>query len=367
MDDDDRRRAPLERGASTQQRIFAQLRRLVASPGFIYTLAHVAFQDFFLDQMRDATAGEWQQRLSADELTLVSGLAAAHGIYVETIPGPDVQRRQVEQLRTLLWELQQVVRKPIEERMWSQLSSPTAVLGEGRDRNQRFPTAADMVEPIFYSGLGAHDFQYLELAYERYWRDADWLAENVELSIDQLAKVAVELKHLREMRADAQQVVTGHVERCLAELAVLSFRRRDLSFLTDRQFDSFVERFVTVPGELKFVPDTVGAMNDLEFKPIVRIGPDRYFMPSGFHLAKSVYDNPCFWMRSDPAYADRADAHRGQAAEEIATRLLESVFGDGVYRDVLVKEGNDTVTDIDVFSRCRRQGAGSAGQIEATH
>ena len=121
-------------------------------------------------------------------------------------------------------------------------------------------------------------------------------------------------------------------------------------FLTDRQFDAFVARFVTVPGEMDYVPDTVGAMNDLEFKPILRLGPDRYFMPSGFHLFKSVYDNPRFWMERDPVYKDQANTNRGQATEEIAARLLERVFEDGVYRNVLVKDGNRTVTDIDVLA-----------------
>ena len=334
---------------STQRQIFAKLRSLVSLPGFIYTLAHVAFTDFFLDQVHDATVDEWRYRLSADELMLVSGLAAASGFDVETVPSPDVQRRQVRNLRRLLYELQQVVRRPTADRIWSELGSRTAVSDDGDVRIPKLPTSADMVEPIFYSGLGAHDFQYLELAYERYRHDARWLDENVGLSVDRLATVVVELKRLREMQADAYQVEVSHPERCLTELAILSFSRKDLSLLTDRQFDAFVERFVTVPGNLEYVPEIVGAMNDLEFKPILRIGADRYFMPSGFQLAKSVYDNPRFWMQQDPAYADRAGSNRGQATEEIAAGMLESVFGNGVYRDVLIKDGRDTVTDIDVL------------------
>ena len=335
--------------ASTQRQIFAKLRSLVSSPGFIYTLAHVAFQDFFLDQVHDATAEKWRHRLSADELTLVSGLAAANGFDVKTVPTADAQRRQIQHLYTLLRELQQVVRQPTADRIWSGLRSPLAVSGDGDATIPKFPTSADMVEPIFYSGLGAHDFQYLGLAYERYRHDARWLDDNVGLPMDRLVPVVDKLKWLREMRADTYGPEVSHAERCLTELAILSFCRKDLSFLTDRQFDSFVERFVTVPGDLEHVPDTVGAMNDLEFKPILHIDPDTYFMPSGFHLAKSVYDNPRFWMQKDPAYADRADSNRGRATEEIAAGMLESVFGNGVYRDVLVKDGKDTVTDIDVL------------------
>ena len=167
--------------------------------------------------------------------------------------------------------------------------------------------------------------------------------------MDRLATVVVELKRLREMRADAYRMEVRHAERCASELAILSFSRTDVPLLTDRQFDAFVERFVSVPGHLEHVPDIVGAMNDLEFKRILRIGADRYFMPSGFHLAKSVYDNPRFWMQQDPAYAQRASFHRGQATEEIAAEMLETVFGNGVHRDVLIKDGKDTVTDIDLL------------------
>ena len=334
---------------STQQQIIAELRSLVSSSGFIYTLAHVAFTDFFLDQVRDATVDEWRHRLSADELTLVSGLAAASGFDVETVPTPDVQHRQVRYLYTLLRELQQVVRRPTADRIWSGLRSRMDVSGDGDVRIPKLPTSADLVEPIFYSGLGAHDFQYLELAYERYRHDARWLDERVGLSVDRLVGAVNKLKWLREMRADTYEPEVSHAERCAMELAILSFSRKDLSLLTDRQFDAFVERFVTVPGDLEHVPEIVGAMNDLEFKPIVRIGVDRYFMPSGFHLAKSVYDNPRFWMQQDSAYADRAGSNRGQATEEIAAGMLETVFGNGVYRDVLIKDGRDTVTDIDVL------------------
>lgn len=341
---------PEVRFGVAQHQIFAKLRSLVSSPGFIYALAHVAFRDFFLDQVRDATAEDWRYRLSADELTLVSGLAAAGGLEFETIPASDVLHRRVQRLRDLLRELQVIVRRPTEERIWSKLQSATGGTDEVHSKVPRLPTPADLVEPIFYSGLGAHDFQYVALACERYRHDAEWLYDNVGLSVSGLANVVVELKRLREMRADAYRPQSSHAERCSQELALLSFCRSDLSFLSDRQFDAFVERFVTIPGELQFVPDAVGAMNDLEIKPILRIGPDLYFMPSGFHLAKSVYDNPRFWMQGDTDYADRASSNRGKATEEITAGLLESVFGDGVYRDVLVKEGRNTITDIDVLA-----------------
>ena len=341
---------PLSRATSTQGQCFTKLRSLVASPGFVYTLAHVAFSDFFLDQEHDATAGEWRYRLSADELTLVSGLFAAGGVDVQTVPGADAHRSQVGHLRNHLQELQEVVRRPTTERIWSELRTAAAGPGGGHAGIPKFPTPADLVEPIFYSGLGAHDFQYLAMASERYRHDAEWLDENVGLSISRLTTVVEELMRLRHARAEAYRADASHGERRSAELAVLSFSRNDLPFLSDEQFNSFAERFVTVPGEMEFVPDAVGAMNDLEFKPILRIGPDRYFMPSGFHLAKSVYDNPRFWMQKDPEYADQAGANRGRATEEIAARILEPVFGNGVYRDVLIKEGRDTVTDIDILA-----------------
>ena len=222
---------PQAEAASDQSQIFEKLRNLVSSPGFIYTLAYLAFKDFFLDQVHDATAGEWQQRLSADELTLVSGLTAARPVDVEPVPSPQVQRRQVTRLYNLLRELQLAARRPTSESIWAKFRSPLGSAGAGSSEIPRLPTVGDLVEPIFYSGPGAHDFQYLELAYERYRRDADWLDDNVGLSIDRLATVAVELKRLRETRANTCWTEASHAERCATDLAILSFDRSDLPFL----------------------------------------------------------------------------------------------------------------------------------------
>ena len=71
---------------STLRQIFAELRSLVSSSGLIYTLAHVAFTDFFLDQVHDATVDEWCHRLSADKLALVSAFVA--GSVDAQTPGP---------------------------------------------------------------------------------------------------------------------------------------------------------------------------------------------------------------------------------------------------------------------------------------
>ena len=339
-----------DRATPTEKQILTDLQELAASPGFIYTLAHVTLTDFFLVHEHDAATAEWQHRLSTDELTLVAGLTAKHPIDIVTVPTSEHRDAQIKQLYRLLVQLHRATGQPLTDRFRELSPNLQDSPGPGGGEMPKLVDPDNMVEPIFYSNLGAHDFQYVELAYGKYLRDAGWLDRNTGLPMDRLAQICVELKRLRGDRANADHLPSGEHERCQEELAILSFSRRDLAFLTDRQFDQFVKQFVSVPGELEFVPDVVGAMNDLEFKPILRIGPDCFFMASGFNLAKSIYDSPRFWMQQDLDYADQADANRGRATEEITARMLATVFGDRVHRNVVVWRNNKVVTDIDVLA-----------------
>ena len=167
-----------------------------------------------------------------------------------------------------------------------------------------------------------------------------------------MVSAARKLQELRESRFPSFLQAQTYAERYRSALATFSFTRNDLSLLADSEFEAFMDKFTVTPGGVKHCIDGVGSVNELEFKPIIRLGEDNFFMPVGFMLAKAIYESPFFWMNGDNDYKDQMSTHRGRATEELADRLLSPIFGDNVYRNVTVAkvDSKQPVHEIDVLA-----------------
>ena len=334
--------------ASDEDHVLSELRALAGSPGFIYTLAHASAANTFIREGGSSS----HERLSVKELTLLAGLLAIQPIATKHIPDEEALTAQMTHLYALLKELHNVVAQPMNDGTMSRITAALSAKATQSSVSLGSPSGSEMVEPFFYVGTGAYDFQYLDLASEKYHFDADWLASNVGLSIDALVKAARELQDLREQRFVAYLQTQTNEERCRAALATFSFTRDDLGFLTDPEFAIFVELFTVTPGGVKHRIDSVGSVNELEFKPIIRLDEDHFFMPVGFMMAKAIYESPFFWMTWDDGYRDQAGNHRGSVTEEIAIRLLSPIFRDKVYRNIAVVDvgSQRRIHEIDVLA-----------------
>ena len=331
---------------------YGELQSLACSPGFVYTFAHAAAANTFIGQEGSSP----HERLSVKELTLVAGFMAMHPIDLACVPNEEVLATQVSQLDSLLKQLHEVVKRPLEEGTESRVKAMQSANAIQTDTAVASPLGPEMVEPFFYVGTGAYDFQYLDLAIEKYRYDADWIESNGGLSVDLMVSAARQLQDLMEHRfLDILQAQT-HEDRCQAALATFSFNRSDLSLLTDSEFEALIDRFAITPGEVKHCLDRIGSVNELEFKPIMQLAKGLCFMPVGFMLAKSIYESPFFWMVGDENYSDQPSNHRGRATEEIATRMMSSVFGDRIYRNVAVVDGKETLHEIDVLAFAGNRG-----------
>ena len=192
-------------------RVLSELRKLVRSRGFVHALAHAAAGNTFLAPNAFRSPYE---RLSIKELTLTAGFLSMQARIAGSIPDEETLIAQVEQLYSLLQKLQDVVAQPMTDatlaRVKARLSADSAE-SDVADVRRR---AIEMVEPFFYGGVGAYDFQYLDLAVEKYRHDSEWLATNVGLSIDLMVTAASELRRLREMRFGAYLRATTYEESC---------------------------------------------------------------------------------------------------------------------------------------------------------
>ena len=341
-------REPAPTDASTQTQVLGELLALACSPGFVYTFARAAAANTFIGQKGSSP----HERLSVKELALVAGLMAIQSFDTTSIPDEETLDSQLGQLGSLLRQLHEVVRRPLEEGTESRVKAMQSTDATETDAAVASPLGPEMVEPFFYVGTGAYDFQYLDLANEKYRYDAEWIASNAGLSVDSMVRAARQLQDLREHRFIGHLEAQTHDEKCRTALATFSFTRNDLSQLADNEFRALIDRFSVTPGEVQHDIDRVGSVNELEFKPIMRLGKDQFFMPVGFMMAKAIYESPFFWMTRDNGYKDQAGDHRGSVTEEIAIRLLSPIFRDRVYRNIVVTDigKSRTIHEIDVLA-----------------
>lgn len=87
-----------------------------------------------------------------------------------------------------------------------------------------------MTEPIFYSGSGAYDFQYLDFAVVKYRDDEAWISQHMGIAIPEMATIARELKRLHEQKYNALRTLPrGNFSvLCKAAQAVFCFKEKDL-------------------------------------------------------------------------------------------------------------------------------------------
>jgi hypothetical protein len=211
-----------------------------------------------------------------------------------------------------------------------------------------------MTEPIFYSGSGAYDFQYLDFATTKYQKDSAWIVAHIGIDVPIMARIARELKKSHERKfAERPRVDRGNFpELCNAALSVFCFTAEDINqFATDKA-TAFLDAFSLIPGKTNSNFQLPGQYNELQSHPFIRLSDGRYFLPIGFNLSEAIYEDPFYWMNKDKPYAAEALRHRGDFAQSVTAELLQSVFGESnVYTEVQIeKNKGHTVTDIDVLA-----------------
>ena len=124
------------------------------------------------------------------ELTLVAGLMAIQPFDSIGIPAEEDLAGQVAHLYTLLKKLHEAVAQAMTDRAMSLVVAKLSANATESNVPLASTIGAEMVEPFFYVGTGAYDFQYLDLAEEKYRYDSDWLESNVGLSLGLMVSAA---------------------------------------------------------------------------------------------------------------------------------------------------------------------------------
>jgi hypothetical protein len=336
----------------TKQDILSQLENLVRERGYLYSLALMVMRDLCVD-VENILEINWHSRISLREFSFLFGLLVKQPISRD-MPSLEEVQGQIDTTYKLLHQLHVCHMNFVKDMM------PGFLIGKEqkseteieKDFKKLIGSGEWMTEPIFYGGSGAYGFQFLSLATERYKFDAHWLVEKKQISVEDMAALAHELKKLQERKAKEIAVPSTYKDACRAAVSVLSFREHELVSVCAEARKSFLENFSLTPGSVNqglFLP---GGYNQVESHPLIALGPDEYFLPVWFNLAQSIYESPFYWMLKDSHYREVSFKHRGEATEDICYEMLVAVCGpDKVFRDVKVSRNKgETLTDVDVLA-----------------
>ena len=192
-----------------------RIESLTREPGYIYTLALILLRDLFHSPEEIADINP-REHLNFQEITFLVGLFVKHAPDF-TVPTEDESSKRFELTYRLLEELHKKHHEPFLEELESLVKYGRGA--ETLEENYRriFGAGTTMTEPIFYSGSGAYDFQYLELAVEKYRNDAPWIQEHIGVDVGDMAKIARELKSLHERTFNASSVLRRASSRSCAK------------------------------------------------------------------------------------------------------------------------------------------------------
>lgn len=388
--------------------VLTDLKKLIYSPGYIYSLCLILYEDFHLDLNKIHEVDYWS-KLSVKECSLIIGFLVQKEIDFSFPESPEQAFTKEEQTYALMHELHMSFNAPQFAKfkeMVEQQKKGEVFKDDWQDRLDFFVKDRGMVEPMFYAGDGVYDFQYLEYLDAKYKYDQKWLLENKGFEIDTIRKIVQTIKNVelekakkvlavnvreefpkvaakarKKLKKQLSKEKIDEIER--QQLIVASFYRyRELfpdpgSVNNENEgwgifYQNLLSLFIITPSDLKgidpkainsffsnfsFTPicnetyEGPGYYNILNSRPIIKLGEERYFLPIGYLLPEAVYETPFYWMWEDKQYRDSLAKHRGDVGEEIAYELLSRVFGKGnTYRSVVVesKKGKRD-TDIDLL------------------
>ena len=330
----------------------ADIEQLYQERGFFYSLCLMVAR-FLWTFAERAVDTDWSDIPNQGELSWLFGLLAKNHIALEEIPTDEVILEQVYKSVALLRELHMLVAFPMP---FDNVTPQGETLDQSLDRRKRYENWMDsglgMVEPIFYGGEGAYDFQYLEMASKRYEPDEKWIQEHKGTGLDTFVKIAEKLAQLALNRLlTIDNSASLHHNQCTQIFSAMSFCQDDLPDISQESWEYFCNEFSFIPGNVnrkfKFIDD----YNKVNSHPIMTIGEGRYCLPIYANLPKAIYESPYYWMRDDAAYRNSASDNRGKATEFIARDLLLPIFErDRIFRGVRVRKGKTDFTDLDILA-----------------
>ena len=372
--------------------ILKQIKALAHKRGFIYALLLIIRRDQTVHPSEYGTMNS-HDRLITEEI----GLLLRYWVENNTDPWmvPD-SLNELSSMKheaiTLMNELHNSYRQP------SDSSFAPETIPQTRDEAKTyfekvFPLNRRIQEEIFYSGDSLYDFEYTDYLPEKYKYDLDWLKENKCFEPDEVIVIVQTIKRILTEKNnsipgldDNTRMMLEHPSEDSDSIFMNDFIEYSPFFTQDlfdldnvkrhHAMEGFCKKILNIfsinandiarlPGSLEYLNNFSfdlsvpyneeylgpGYFNILHTRPLLKYGDNKYLIPLVYWLFMSAYEVPYYWLMADPDYEKTAGSHRGQASEEIAFNILSPVFGENLFRDIIIKgAAKKSKTDIDLLA-----------------
>lgn len=391
----------------TTDQVLFDLKALIHTDGYIYSLCLILFEDFHHD-LNKLHLVDPRSKLSVKECSLIIGFLVQRPINQNFPKSPEEVIAMKEKTYELAKELQMSFSIPqfIKLREMMELKENGQELPiHLEDKVDFFVKDGGIIEPTFYAGDGVYDFQYLEYLESKYRYDKEWLFKNKGFQIEDIVKIVNRIKQVLHEKSkqvnlfNLKENFPGIMQKARKKLTKLyskdgfkkiereqfialnfqqykqlfpkaDFSKKDNTKDWQQFYRNLLELFTVKADDFgeqngltefftnfSFSPDCntsyegPGYYNILNSRPLIQLDQQRYFVPINYLVAEAVYESPFYWMWDDNQYRPQLAKHRGDVGEEMAYEFLSKVFGkENTFKSVLLsaKKGQ-TETDIDVL------------------
>jgi hypothetical protein len=329
--------------------ILADLTQLCSQPGYIHAFAFLSMEAVihYSGELttEDLAAIYTPDRLIRTETTTLLGLLIKADIN-QDLPAPDVVQSYIDQSKHLLQELHDSMAGMAFQEIFTNPPNRS---------DDPFCRGAVLKESIFYGGESAYDFQYRDLAVQRYSQDAAWLSANYGFTIDDARTVTVAAADLVNERLNSvvRQLRTATPDTWTV-LPGFTFTAADIvarTGLSAATVSSVLKGFSLPEAERNGEFVRLSDFNAVTAYPLIPLCSGTYALFSIYSLSQALYDAPFYWLHRDAAYRSIAMEHRGRFAEELAAACLRRVFGpSNVHTNVEIHDRRGGITaEIDVL------------------
>lgn len=389
--------------------ILNDIKNLVSTKGYIYALCMILFEDFHIIP-EEIHKTDTRSRLSTKEASLLLGFLIQNEIDFSTPDTPQDLIALKQKTYELMQELHNSFMVPFFDKLQESIKKEHKIEDYRKEQKEFFGKGDMLTEPIFYSGTGVYDFQYLDFLERKYKYDKEWLSKNKNFDIEKSKNIVIQIKNILQEKSKkvrlynlkekmpqmieemkkknpkedwekhAKEVApmmelhqyvelffdnqTGGKELNMDEIReegwksfykglIELFIIRRTDFDEDSDIDLFLKNFSVIPKkDFNSQFKGIGNFNWFNAKPIIQLDEERYFVPISFSVFETVYESPFYWMWvEDKKYRDTLSKNRGETGEEVAYEFLSQVFGENrTFKSVKIttQKGKDD-TDVDVL------------------
>ena len=327
--------------------VFADLRRLCRSPGYIHALAAICARNDWITasgqlQPEDFSGQYGPQHLTRTEVSPLLGFLIRQPID-DTYPRSSVLKHYISETQFLLKQFHRAV---AQASIAPLLDLPSA------DGPSPATNLAPLREAMLYTGDSAYHFQYLDFATRRYAEDNAWFLRALGASVADFETVLRSIVTIQQRKFEAAPLGSNRRPHhaILDMFTLVTSEIVAESGVDSQRVEMILDRFaVEPPANAHF--QGIHDFNEIMEKPLVRRTQSTYILFQFYTLMESFYTSPSYWMQDDRSYAPTGNAHRGETAEKLAHDLLCPLFGASrVHKNVTLYKGKSTIGEIDVLA-----------------